>query len=375
VTRFHHHCTDSNSSFILFLLSLPFQPKNNQTLQTMNQQQQHHRRFRLPRSPRCFSNVRLSSSNTTVVTAVFVLLLSVSTSLFPSMTTTPASSSSSSLTKSILFVLAEDDPTTCVFSVEADSDTGVDGGEEEVEFNIGEPVGNIFETRCGSYEDYPCFCAPTLQRQVYCPYCGFVNETGDLHCAADGETIIFPDGSIERVCSCQFIEDDPGADPIRNCTVAGGGALDPQCVLADEEGNDVVFQQFDPILFFPGACGEPEQWPTFCLGTDDQGGILFEYPYCVFANTQDGDTICSVNNGTVSYIDDTGEGLTCTCTYTTEDGPQTDCVRAVVPLPSGPTDVPAPSPAPVTPPPSTANVIRMDWCFLVMLWSKWVLLS
>ena len=35
-----------------------------------------------------------------------------------------------------------------------------------LEFEPGEEVGDAFETRCGSWEDYPCFCAPTLDRQV-----------------------------------------------------------------------------------------------------------------------------------------------------------------------------------------------------------------
>ena len=35
-----------------------------------------------------------------------------------------------------------------------------------LEFEPGENVGDVFETRCGSWEDYPCFCAPTLDRQV-----------------------------------------------------------------------------------------------------------------------------------------------------------------------------------------------------------------
>jgi len=239
-----------------------------------------------------------------------------------------------------------------------------------LEFEPGENVGDVFETRCGSSEDYPCFCAPTLDRQVYCPYCGFVNETNDLHCAADGETITFPDGSVNRQCSCEFNEDDPSAEPIRNCTVVDDNVeIDPQCVLADENGNDVVFDAGDPIPFFPGACGEPAEWPTFCLGTvrdDAVGGILFEYPYCVFSNTADGSTICAKDGGTVLFIDVLDDSLTCTCSYTTADGPQTDCVRG---SPSGPptTSPPGSTPTAAPLPPASAYTLRMDSMVYVAL--------
>jgi hypothetical protein len=158
--------------------------------------------------------------------------------------------------------------------------------------------------------------------------------------------------------------------------VEGGGGgdddddlLDPQCILADEDGNDVVFQAGDPIPFFPGACGEPEQWPTFCLGTDAEGGIVFEYPYCVYSETQDGLTVCATDGSTVTFVDDTGESLTCSCTYSVNDGPQSECVRG------SPTTAPVvPTAAPI--PPSTATSIRMDYWKIVLtfLAAKYILL-
>lgn len=51
-------------------------------------------------------------------------------------------------------------------------------------FQEGENVGNV-DLRCGSYEDWPCFCNPNLERQVECPYCSFATGDGALYCAKD----------------------------------------------------------------------------------------------------------------------------------------------------------------------------------------------
>ena len=40
-------------------------------------------------------------------------------------------------------------------------------------FQEGENVGNAVNLRCGSYEDWPCFCNPSKERQLDCPYCSF----------------------------------------------------------------------------------------------------------------------------------------------------------------------------------------------------------
>jgi len=78
----------------------------------------------------------------------------------------------------------------------------------------GESYGDYLTTRCGSSEDYPCFCN---MGQVQCPYCAFVDPaTSRLYCARHNETIEYPDNTSYKRCTCQ-IPAIPWDDPITSC--------------------------------------------------------------------------------------------------------------------------------------------------------------
>lgn len=78
----------------------------------------------------------------------------------------------------------------------------------------GESYGNYLTTRCGSSEDYPCFCN---MGQVQCPYCAFVDQASSrLYCARHNETIEYPDGTSYKRCTCE-IPEIPWHDPITSC--------------------------------------------------------------------------------------------------------------------------------------------------------------
>lgn len=77
----------------------------------------------------------------------------------------------------------------------------------------GESYGDYITTRCGSSDDFPCFCN---MGQIQCPYCAFVAQGTTLYCARHDETIEFVDGSVYKSCSCE-IPDNPLEDPISSC--------------------------------------------------------------------------------------------------------------------------------------------------------------
>jgi hypothetical protein len=223
------------------------------------------------------------------------------------------------------FVRGEDD-STCVF----------DDGQE---YQPGDDVGDSFTNRCGNSTDFPCFCDPTVSFQAYCPYCGFAAGDGTLHCARDGETVSFPDGSITRECSCTF-SDDPTDDPTRNCTIVDDDQPeeeDPpsgppatgeggQCVLPDADDNMVEFdngESFGELI--EGACGPASEWPSFCNVLDDEGGFDIEYPYCVQNDLQSGETLCAKDGESISYVNADGVNVTCACVYTSDGGPDSQC--------------------------------------------------
>jgi hypothetical protein len=92
-----------------------------------------------------------------------------------------------------------------------------------------------------------------------------------------------------------------------------------------------------------GVCGSAEEWPAFCnmdLGnTITRSANNAEYPYCIFQNTASGDPVCVRSNEEVTFKDENGVAMTCSCLYlhATLGGAQATCQKADNP-------VPAPSP-------------------------------
>jgi hypothetical protein len=238
------------------------------------------------------------------------------------------------------FAWAEDsNPSTCVF----------DDGQE---YQAGESVGDSFVTRCGDSSEWPCFCDPQLTFQAFCPYCGFSDMDGTLHCARDGETISYQDGSITRVCSCALDPDDPAAEPMRNCTVEGGDGspdetptFDGQCTLPDAEGNLVEIdngESFGDLI--EGACGPASIWPSYCRVLDEDGNFDFLYPYCVFddVSLEDSETgsLCAMDGDVIEFTDENNVPQSCNCTISEDGTAQPECDN-LAPVPSTPTDFPS----------------------------------
>jgi hypothetical protein len=204
-----------------------------------------------------------------------------------------------------------------------------------VTFLDGESYGEYLPTRCGSTEDFPCFCNTALPNKVECPYCGFVGGSGSLVCSKDGETVSFQDGSITRTCSCE-IPDDPSQQPIRTCGVEPTLPANV-CSVLTASGDEVIIQDLESFgTLIDGECGPPEDWPAFCDASIDQvisrqaptpatGNIV--YPYCIFEDTEDGSPICARSNGDVTYVNDIGVEVTCGCLFLSPalGGAQSSC--------------------------------------------------
>mmetsp|Transcript_20327 Transcript_20327/g.32735 ORF Transcript_20327/g.32735 Transcript_20327/m.32735 type:complete len:304 (+) Transcript_20327:189-1100(+) len=244
---------------------------------------------------------------------------------------------------SALIIEAQDSAETCIF-------------EDGIQYAIGENVGASFTTRCGNSTEWSCFCDPSLEYQVYCPFCGFSAGDGSFYCGADGETISFQDGSIVRVCSCEFTA-DPAADPIRNCTIQEGGLpsfpISAQCVFPDADGNLLEFENGESFGdLIEGACGPASEWPSFCRVLDEQGAFDWTYPYCVYNDVNSGEILCANDGETVSYIDANNAEKNCTCIVTSEGVPEPDCGEAAPTVaapsepPTSPSNGTSPTPAP-----------------------------
>lgn len=200
-----------------------------------------------------------------------------------------------------------------------------------ITFAVGESYGDYLTNRCGSSEEFPCFCNPAMHNQIECPYCGFASGDGSLYCAKDQETISYQYGGATQTCSCE-IPDDPFQEPIRSCSDNGAVPTSAPIVpppSTDEEfctltkpNGDVVFikdgESFGD-LFERGVCGSTQEWPTICNpsieDTISRQINQAEYPYCVFENTASGETVCARHSETVSFEDDAGVKQTCTCAY------------------------------------------------------------
>lgn len=234
------------------------------------------------------------------------------------------------------------------------SDVCVFGGTS---FVPGENLGDAFATRCGSSDEWPCFCNPDLENNAECPYCGFSTWDGTLYCARDGQNITFQDGSISRACTCE-IPDDPTQPAIRDCVVV---ASEAGCNWFDLEGNEVFYKNGESFGdTIDGACGPALDWPSYCYvppGSSGGDDFLIDYPYCVFSDTDSGTAVCAKDGEKVEYVDRNGTKLSCDCTYTSEGGPNPTCERVPGGSPAGsqaPGASPQPTPAPAKPKPSGA---------------------
>ena len=202
-------------------------------------------------------------------------------------------------------------------------------------FQNGESYGEYLETRCGPTDQWPCFCDPSLPGQAYCPYCGFVDGDNQLFCAKDKGEVTFEDAGLFRTCTCDFPEDRLGK-PAKQCTTSleppqpgDNGSENNVCIL-EIEGLEIAFvegESFGGLI--EGVCGTPDLYPSFCRpkktpstdgtttrqddGSPNISGEEVEYPYCVFSDTQSGDTVCAKDNEDVVYVNSEGVEVICTC--------------------------------------------------------------
>ena len=155
---------------------------------------------------------------------------------------------------SVLLIISQ------LLAVAVSQDTSEQCSIGDLDFVSGESFGEAFRIECGDPSEWPCFCRPGLERDAECPYCSYRAGDGTLYCAKNGQTVTFPDGSIQRECTCQ-VPDDPTQDKVSTCTI-----LDAGCSWLDLEGNDIVIpegESFGDLI--DGACGSGTDWPSFCF--------------------------------------------------------------------------------------------------------------
>lgn len=68
----------------------------------------------------------------------------------------------------------------------------------------GEETG--LDSRCGDASKFPCFCNPSMDSQVECPYCSFAtNDEDTLLCLEEGESGSFIDADgLGQECICEL---------------------------------------------------------------------------------------------------------------------------------------------------------------------------
>lgn len=211
-----------------------------------------------------------------------------------------------------------------------------------VTLSPGESYGNYIETRCGSSQEFPCFCNPELKNKMECPYCGFVQAGGDLLCTKHQEVVTFNDGQDEQTCSCE-IPSDPNQDPIQICfegDVPPPTSTPPEndeddenendnditgCSINDLDGNVVTIpngNSFGDLV--KGICGNSYEWPAYCNTNLDSSVVsrtgsesfdTIEYPYCVYSDTISGEPTCAGDNEQIVYVNSFSEEVECSCSY------------------------------------------------------------
>ena len=257
-------------------------------------------------------------------------------------------------------------------------------------FVRGENLGITFESRCGNFMEYPCFCNPDAINPLLpidCPYCGFIaaatstatsssssvlsttttatttttalydDDEGLIVCAKHNEEISFVDmNGSQQTCSCHI--PGIGQEPIRTCHTKTQDDGQP------EEDEDTTYDNDDHNTLFLDRClikltdigdgvsryksyeaGESlgfdvmnrcgPNYPCYC--NPNLMPYQIECPYCSFdvINPTTGYLLCAKENEIVSYTDkDTGFVNQCSCSYDNNDNdvagsdvpPQSSCI-------------------------------------------------
>ncbi len=238
-------------------------------------------------------------------------------------------------------LIPDSEVNTCVFR---------DTNGDPFVFNAGDPVDDelLSVSACGP--KFPCFCDPTAENQLSCPFCEAVDSGGVLICATDGDFVFFEeeDGS-SRQCFCEVPDDLSLNEPALNCDGNAGpfpspndsNATEPSlapsgespsrgetCSVKAPTGETVEVADGDPFgdLAGDGVCGNADDWPAFCNAEGESSSGInaqIEYPYCIFDNTSSGVPVCARDNDSVSFVDESGEEIECICAFGTP--PRTSC--------------------------------------------------
>ncbi|CAJ1946750.1 unnamed protein product [Cylindrotheca closterium] len=191
---------------------------------------------------------------------------------------------------------------------------------------------------CGSVSDYPCFCNPNLQDQLYCPYCTVTTRSGAVECLKDEEVKqfnIFRQGS-QSSCVCDYSSRGNLNFPAEpRCNLPDG------CAVAETNGATTFYSDGEEIRNREGICGTG--YPFICDASGASiGSDNLTYPYCQIID-QSGEVQCVRDGESISLIDRFGESVRCTCRFGSL-GPISDCVDSDISITTPPTRAPADSP-------------------------------
>jgi hypothetical protein len=192
-------------------------------------------------------------------------------------------------------------------------------------YQRGESYGDSFTTRCGSADDFPCFCNPDLDPPIECNYCSFALQGGGLLCARHNELVRFTDiRGDDKTCSC---EASLGAAPSANCEV---DINDNSCTVDMPDGSKKIFNDGDVIVHddMPTHCGT--NYPCFC----NSGEV--ECPYCTF-NAKDDEKLCATHSETITFQGKDSKYRTCTCEITANGNSSAECLTISGPPTVSPT--------------------------------------
>ena len=200
-------------------------------------------------------------------------------------------------------------------------------------YTMGDKVDVLGE--CNDTTNYPCYCSPNVNGQLYCPYCTIAH--GDsVECIKDREIKqlnIFDQG---QSCQCDYsLRVSANFPAYPDCAGHNG------CSVEEEDGSFTFYNAGEEIQGKEGICGEG--FPYIC---DNRFGDDLLYPYCSFV-TQGGGTICARDTETVTFIDRFGKQKQCECQITALGQGEETCMSINEPSPSS------------TPPPSSSGSTTM----------------
>jgi hypothetical protein len=196
-------------------------------------------------------------------------------------------------------------------------------------------------SRCGSADDFPCFCNPNIPGQVECPYCSFATfaETNPL-CATHNQQVTFLDvNGVSQTCGCQIPQ--PFSTPTFSCVpTPTDDDADTTCWITLANGSREQYNRGDLITGRETRCGSD----FFCRCNPDVQGQM-ECPFCTFA-TDDGGLACAHDDESVFLTNPQGNELVCSCQINQNDmeNPVTNCVPGV----ATPSPISLPTPTPTT---------------------------